>query len=167
MKEKIRVGVLFGGKSAEHEISIKSAKNILDSLDKKLYEPILLSVDKTGKWFASQGDINTDSFSDIEDLKQHPSTTQLQFVPGETKHQLKPVDKKAKLENIDIIIPIIHGPYGEDGSVQGLLKLANIPFVGPSVLGSAVGMDKDVMKRLLQDANIKTARYIICRYFKS
>ena len=114
----IKVGVLYGGKSAEHEISLMSAKNIFDAIDKNKFDPVLVKIDKSGHWQM------TDIF------------------------------------NFDVIFPILHGPFGEDGTIQGLLKLADIPFVGPSVLGSAVGMDKDVMKRLLRDSEIPIGKFI-------
>jgi D-alanine-D-alanine ligase len=159
MKEKIKVGILFGGKSAEHEVSIKSAANIVNELDPALYETVLIGIDKEGKWH-----LDTQARKWLE-AKDAPSTigegknTQLLFVPGESDNQIQPVSSSQQLGNLDVIIPVIHGPYGEDGAVQGLLKLANIPFVGASVLGSAVGMDKDVMKRLLRDAGIQNARF--------
>jgi D-alanine-D-alanine ligase len=119
--KKIKVAILFGGKSAEHEISIRSAKNIIDAIDKNKYEVTLLKINKDGKFPWSS------------------------FVK----------------KNLDVIFPILHGPFGEDGTIQGLLKLANIPFVGAGVLGSAVGMDKDVMKRLLRDAGIPVGKFLV------
>ena len=110
---------MFGGKSAEHEVSLNSAKNVIDALDKSKYEVTPIKINKDG----------------IFDL--------------------------LNLKNFDVIFPVLHGPYGEDGSVQGFLKLINVPFVGASVLGSAVGMDKDFMKRLLNEAGIKNAKCIV------
>ena len=115
---KIKIGVLFGGKSAEHEVSLKSAVNVIKALDKNKYEVTPIKINKDGKF------------------------------------------KLAVVENLDVIFPVMHGPFGEDGSMQGLLKLAGVPFVGPGVLGSAVGMDKDVMKRLFRDAGIPIGKFI-------
>lgn len=120
-KKKLKIGVLFGGKSAEHEVSLVSAKNIIKALDKDKYNITPVKINKDGK-----------------------------FV-------FKIVKK------FDVIFPIMHGPFGEDGSIQGLLKLADVPFVGPSVLGSALGMDKDVMKRMLRDAGIKIGKFVTLR----
>lgn len=109
---KLKIGVLFGGKSAEHEVSLQSAKNVIYALDKKKYEVVPIKIGKDGKFDFSF------------------------------------------LVNFDVIFPVLHGPFGEDGSMQGLLKLAGVPFVGPSVLGSAVGMDKEIAKRVLRDNGI-------------
>lgn len=135
--KKIRVGVFFGGKSAEHEVSLQSAKNVLDALDKEKFEPVLISIDKDGYWHVNDSEA---SFS---------------LLPGSGK-LVSPDDQSY---DIDVAFPILHGPLGEDGSIQGLFELANIPYVGPGVLGSAVGMDKDVMKRLLRDAGIPIAPF--------
>ncbi|MEK7088713.1 MAG: D-alanine--D-alanine ligase family protein [Patescibacteria group bacterium] len=118
LKNKLKIGVLFGGKSAEHDVSILSSKNIIDALDKNKYQIFPIKIEKNGKF-------------------------NLNFV-----------------KKIDLIFPVLHGPYGEDGSMQGLLKILNIPFVGPSVLGSAVSMDKDVMKRLFREAKIPIGKFI-------
>lgn len=115
MKRKIKVGILYGGKSAEHEVSLLSARNVVDALDRKKHTPVLLKIDKRGRWE-------------------------------------KPPEIFFK--KVDVVFPILHGPLGEDGAVQGLLKLAGIPFIGADVLGSAIGMDKDVMKRLLLEAKL-------------
>ncbi len=118
-KKKLKIGVLFGGKSAEHEVSVISAQNIMKALDKNKYQIFPVKINKNGKF-----NLNA-------------------------------------VKNFDIIFPVLHGPYGEDGSIQGLLKLAGIPYVGAGVLGSAVGMDKDVMKRLLKEAGIPTCKFLI------
>ena len=91
----------------------------------------------------------------------------LALVPGEQEDQLVPLSGQQRLGTLDVVFPVLHGPFGEDGTVQGLLKLANIPFVGAGVLGSAVGMDKDVMKRLLRDAGIPIARFIVASRYSS
>ena len=119
MKKKLKVGVLFGGKSAEHEVSLESAKNVISALNKKKYKVKPVKIDKDGQF----------NFNN--------------------------------LKNFDVVFPVLHGPFGEDGSMQGLLKLAGIPYVGAGVLGSAVSMDKDVMKRLLRDAGIPIGKFIV------
>lgn len=120
MRRKIKIAILCGGKSAEHEVSLQSAKHVIEAIDKKKYEIIPVRVDKQGRWRPNE----------------------------------------AVLKKVDAVFPVLHGPFGEDGTVQGLLKLANIPFVGAGVLGSAVGMDKDAMKRLLRDAGIPIAEFL-------
>lgn len=121
MKKKLKIGVLFGGKSAEHEVSIQSAKNVIKALDKKKYQVIPIKIPKSGKF----------NFSIIN--------------------------------KVDVVFPVIHGPFGEDGSMQGFLKIADVPFVGAGVLGSAVGMDKDIMKRLLREAKIPIGKFVTFR----
>lgn len=116
-KNKLKIGVLFGGKSAEHEVSIISAQNVIKALDKNKYQVFKIKINKDGKF-------NLNS-----------------------------------LKKMDVIFPVLHGPYGEDGSMQGFLKILNLPFVGPSVLGSAVGMDKDIMKRLFREAGIPIGKF--------
>ncbi len=120
-KKKLKIGVLFGGKSAEHEVSINSSKNVIAALDKGKYNITPIKINKDGEF----------------DLNQ--------------------------MKKFDVIFPVLHGPFGEDGSMQGLLKLAGVPYVGAGVLGSAVGMDKDVMKRLLKEAGIPIGKYITLR----
>mgnify|MGYP001581590241 FL=1 len=117
-KKKLKIGVLFGGKSAEHEVSIMSAKNVIKALDKKKYQVIPIKINKNGKF----------NFSIVK--------------------------------KVNVVFPVLHGPFGEDGSIQGLLKLSEVPYVGAGILGSAVSMDKDVMKRLFREAKIPIAKFI-------
>jgi D-alanine-D-alanine ligase len=160
MARKIRVGILFGGRSAEHEVSLQSAKNIVDAIDTSKYEILLIGIDKKGRWYLDEESrfLLPTTQSGLPKL---PETGEnLALVPGRQNEQLVALSGHHGLGSLDVIFPVLHGPFGEDGTVQGLLKLANIPFVGASVLGSAVGMDKDVMKRLLRDAGIPIARFI-------
>jgi len=135
------VGILFGGKSAEHEVSLQSAKNVIAALDKDKYESVLIGIDKTGRWYLGKN---------LEDL-----AVALDGSKAGLGRLLEIIEEK----KIEVVFPILHGPYGEDGTIQGLLKLANIPFVGAGVLGSAMGMDKEVAKRLLRDADIPIAKF--------
>ena len=156
-----KVGILFGGKSAEHEISLLSARNIWEAIDRTRFEPVLVGIDKTGHWRindAARFLLNADNPALIrlntegEPVALRPENRGLlSAVSG--GNSFKPVP-------IDVVFPILHGPFGEDGTIQGFLKLADIPFVGPGVLGSAVGMDKDAMKRLLRDAGIPIGRFL-------
>lgn len=157
MKKRVRVGILFGGKSVEHEISIISAQSILNALDKKKYEPILIGIDKEGFWHF------TDQF---KQFKKGPQVA-LVRLPNKKNAQLVSLKTSKIVSSLDIIFPVLHGPFGEDGTVQGLFKLVNIPFVGPGVLSSAVCMDKEMTKRLLAYAGIQIAKYItVCRLEK-
>jgi D-alanine-D-alanine ligase len=164
---KIRVGILFGGRSAEHEVSLQSARNIVDAIDKNKYEVVLIGIDKEGGWHLDEGSrfLLETTGSELPTLAA--SSENLALVPGKQDEQLVQLSGQQAPGSLDVVFPILHGPFGEDGTVQGLLKLANIPFVGADVLGSAVGMDKDVMKRLLRDAGIPIARFIVLNKYSA
>ncbi|MDH1087049.1 MULTISPECIES: D-alanine--D-alanine ligase [Pantoea] len=157
---KLRVGIVFGGKSAEHEVSLQSAKNILDAIDKTRFEVVLLGIDKQGHW----------RLNDASDFLLHAENPALialnraaedvALVPGNQQQPLITRRDAHPLSQIDVIFPIVHGTLGEDGSLQGLLRMASLPFVGSDVLGSAVSMDKDFTKRLLRDAGLKVAPWL-------
>jgi D-alanine-D-alanine ligase len=162
MAKRIRVGVLFGGKSSEHEVSLQSARNVIDAMDPVTYEVVPIGIDKTGRWFT--GDIaallpqsNRQGLPQASDLNAYVA-----LVP-EGKGELVRPSQPGSIGAVDVVFPVLHGPLGEDGTVQGLLKLADVPFVGPGVLGSAVSMDKDVMKRLIRDAGIPTPDFVSLR----
>ena len=161
MSRKIRVAILFGGKSAEHEVSLRSAKNIIASLDKNKYEPVLIGIDKKGGWHLNEASKKVLNANNPKLLKFNTSEKPVALVPERETGALIHLSNRQPAGKIDVVFPILHGPYGEDGTIQGLLKLANIPFVGAGVLGSAVGMDKDVMKRLLREAGIPTAKFVV------
>lgn len=161
MSPKIRVGVLFGGKSAEHEVSLQSAKNVVNAIDKTKYEVILIGIDKSGRWHLGddlQFLLHEDNPRLIELKKINKNVA---LVVEKDTGVLMQLSNPTRVEPVDVIFPVLHGPFGEDGTVQGLLKLANVPFVGAGVLGSAVGMDKDVMKRLLRDAGVPTPKFLV------
>ncbi|MDR0383639.1 MAG: D-alanine--D-alanine ligase [Spirochaetaceae bacterium] len=162
---KKRVCVLFGGRSAEHKVSLMSAKNVFDALDRSKYEAVLVGIDKSGKWLLMDS-------SRVEGFLLNADDPQKICLAGGGKHvALLPgsggvfvsVDEPGKKTRADVVLPMLHGTFGEDGSVQGLLKLAEVPFVGSSVLGSAAGMDKDAMKRLLREADIPVVKHITLR----
>lgn len=138
------MGVVFGGRSGEHEVSVRSAASIYRALDKNKYEVSLLGVDKNGRWHRM-------------DQKWLPSGSEMKSLPSGDK-SLVPQDEK-----LDVVFPIIHGTYGEDGSLQGLLELMDVAYVGAGVLGSAVGMDKDVQKRLLMQSGIPVAKFEVVK----
>lgn len=144
MSRKTRVGILYGGQSAEHEISILSARNVLAALDRERFEPVLIGIDKSGKWLAQQEQRLLASARDPREVRVEPG------LPA-------PVETTAA--SVDVVFPVLHGTLGEDGAMQGLLEVAGIPYVGAGVLGSAIGMDKDVMKRLLRDADLPIADF--------
>jgi D-alanine-D-alanine ligase len=160
--KKIRLGVLFGGKSAEHEVSLISAKNVIEALDPKKYDIFLIGIDKTGEWRLRDGYAYLMNADNPKLIQLNEAKESLALVPKQDRKEIVSYSGNQLQESLqlDVIFPVLHGPYGEDGTVQGLLKLANIPFVGAGVLGSAVGMDKDVMKRLLRDAKIPIANFV-------
>lgn len=167
MAGKIRVGILFGGRSAEHEVSLQSAKNIVEAIDPHKYELVLIGIDKTGQWHLDEGSrfLSPTSHAELPELPH--SIENLALVPGTQDEQIVALSGQQRLGSLDVIFPVLHGPFGEDGTVQGLLKLGNVPYVGAGVLGSAVGMDKDVMKRLLREAGIPIARFIATSRYSS
>src|SRR3989339_740449 len=157
--KKLKIGVLFGGKSAEHDVSLQSAKNVIGALDKNKYEVIPIGIDKKGKWILGSA---SNYFLNEKKLKLTKSNEKNREVAlyAQGEGVLTDIENSKNQKKIDVVFPVMHGPFGEDGSIQGLLKLAGVPFVGAGVLGSAVGMDKDVMKRLLRDAGIPIGKFI-------
>src|SRR3989344_6300433 len=143
MKKKIRVGIIFGGRSAEHEVSLRSAQSIYSALDKNKYDPVLIGITKQGNWLFGQ--------------------KMIALPGGQGSSETSLVPQEKEIAGLDVVFPVLHGPFGEDGTIQGLLKIAGIPFVGADVLGSAIGMDKDVMKRLLRDAGIPIGRFVVLK----
>jgi D-alanine-D-alanine ligase len=163
---KLNIGILCGGKSAEHEVSLQSAKNIYDAIDREKYNPILIGIDKSGRWMLGSGGPEQciGSPDDPKNICLRPGRTAA--LTPESAGRISAAGPGGVVQDfprLDVIFPILHGPFGEDGTVQGLLKLANIPFVGSGVLGSAIGMDKDVMKRLLRDAGIPIGKFLVIR----
>ncbi len=142
---KIRVGIVYGGRSVEHEVSIASATSILQALDPSRYEVQLIAISKEGRWHLGGPDLLPEAVLEAEEVT-------LPAVPGE--RQLVSVEHGTPAAQLDVIVPIIHGTGGEDGTLQGFLELAGVPYVGAGVLGSAIQMDKEVTKRLLQAAGL-------------
>ncbi len=172
-KKKIRVGVLFGGRSGEHEISLRSALTVMSAMDPKRYEIVPIGIDRDGRWYLEHDAMRvlgeaTPHLAALAagdtpvTLLPHPDSRALVAAPprGESAQAHLPERSRRMLGgSLDVIFPVLHGTFGEDGTVQGLLELAGIPYVGAGVLGSAVGMDKDIQKRLLRDAGVPVVRY--------
>jgi D-alanine-D-alanine ligase len=157
MAQKMRVAILYGGKSAEHEISLQSARSVAEAIDKNKYEIILIGIGRNGKWYLTH---NRNLLENADHVRERKDK-RLKLNPGAGNNKLLEVMEDNEIGRLDVVFPVLHGPLGEDGTVQGLLELANIPFVGAGVLGSAIGMDKDVMKRLLRDAGIAIADFMV------
>ena len=164
---KTSVAILFGGQSSEHEVSLQSARNVINAIDRGTYELTLIGVDKQGRWLHFDESDYLLNGSDPSKIKLSSSGRVLSLVPGATAGQFIEVASGIELPRIDVVFPLIHGPFGEDGSLQGLLRLMAIPFVGPDVLSSAACMDKDVTKRLLRDAGIAVAPYAVVTHGQS
>lgn len=149
--KKLRVAVLYGGRSGEHEVSLQSAASVIKNLDRDKFEVIPIGIDKQGHWL-------------LNDIKQLPLDNSTKSLILQTENA-QMLSAPGQLTNgsgnlCDVIFPVLHGPLGEDGTVQGLLELAEIPYVGARVLGSAIGMDKDVAKRLAIGAGIPVGPYV-------
>jgi D-alanine-D-alanine ligase len=154
-KKRVRVGILFGGRSGEHEVSLASAASVIRGLDPDKYEAVPIGITKEGHWLVG----NAAQKMLPEVLK---GGQRVMMTADPTDAALIPLDRGGSGggQRIDVVFPVMHGTYGEDGTIQGLLDLAGLPFVGAGVLGSAIGMDKDVSKRLLQIAKIPVVPWI-------
>lgn len=164
--EKIRVAVLYGGRSGEHEVSLVSATNVIQNLDRHLFDVIPIGIDKQGGWFLGD-DIIKKELTAPRVLKLQRETSRELFNPdliGKAVQRVESSELSLRANEsgrlFDVIFPVIHGTFCEDGTVQGLLELADLPYVGCGVLASAVGMDKDVSKRLVQNAGIAVAPFV-------
>lgn len=163
---KIRVGVIFGGRSGEHEVSVRSAKTVIEQIDKDKYEVLPIAISNEGKWL-----------NPVESLGMLPAQTQELLLGeiggfprnavallGDTAYRgltkLETLNGEERVSPLDVIFPVLHGTYGEDGTIQGLFEMADIPYVGCGVLASSCGMDKVVMKILFRDAGLPICRYV-------
>ncbi|WP_428244258.1 D-alanine--D-alanine ligase [Gynuella sp.] len=164
---KIKVAVVFGGRSAEHEVSLQSAQNVINSLDPEKFEPVLIGIDREGRWFLNEQSIQLLNADNPSDIALNLSAPQVGLIPNGPERRLVRIDSQETLGQVDVIFPVLHGPYGEDGSIQGLAKMANLPCVGADVTASALGMDKDIMKRLLRDAGILNAEFMTLYHWQS
>ena len=171
-RKKLRVGVLFGGRSGEHEISLRSALTVMSAMDPARYEIVPIGIARDGRWH-----LRADAIGLLKQatprlralghggvpvsLPPHPGRNSLELVAAGNGNSspAKSSNGTPLAGRLDVIFPVLHGTYGEDGTVQGLLELAGVPYVGAGVLGSAVGMNKDAQKRLLRDRGIPVVRY--------
>ena len=151
-KKILRIGVLFGGRSGEHEVSLASAASVIRGLDPDKYEAVPIGISKEGHWL-----IGSAAQKMLPEVLKAGQRVVMSADP--TDAAIIPLDRSGG-QRIDVVFPVMHGTYGEDGTIQGLLDLAGLPFVGAGVLGSAIGMDKDVSKRLLQVAKIPVVPWI-------
>ncbi|CCQ94205.1 D-alanine--D-alanine ligase [[Clostridium] ultunense Esp] len=162
--KKIRIALLYGGKSGEHEVSLLSARSILAAIDREKYEPIPIGISKEGRWLPREESLKLLGIEEIQGYLEEGNSDRIPL----QKNQLlspAPVGEIQPISfyfpgDVDVIFPVLHGPNGEDGTVQGLLQLADLPYVGAGVLSSAVGMDKVIMKRLFAQADLPQAKYL-------
>lgn len=162
---RLRVAVLYGGRSAEHEISLLSARFVVESLDRDRFEPVLVGIDKQGRWSLQEEAALLEAPRDprhVALLGGAPTASLPAWPAGGIEVSPGGGPPRSTLD-VDVVFPVLHGPMGEDGTVQGLLALAGVPHVGAGVLGSAVGMDKDVMKRLLAGGGIPIVAHRVLR----
>lgn len=167
INNKIRVAVLFGGRSAEHEVSLKSATNVIQNLDSALFDVVPVGIDKQGNWFVGN-DVFANSL-EHNHVEKIGDDTHTWFTPEwvgkavakQPKQEL--AAQPAKSKAFDVVFPVVHGTLCEDGTLQGLLELAGLPYVGCGVLSSAIGMDKDVSKRLAAHAGIRVPDYLVIK----
>jgi D-alanine-D-alanine ligase len=152
-KKRLRVGILFGGRSGEHEVSLASAASVIRGLDPDKYEAVPIGITKEGHWLIGSG-----AQKMLPEVLKGGQRVMMTADP--TDAALVKLDGSGGGQRIDVVFPVMHGTFGEDGTIQGLLDLAGLPFVGAGVLGSAIGMDKDVTKRLLQVAKIPVVPWI-------
>ncbi len=165
MGKKLRVGVIFGGRSGEHEVSIRSARAVIESIDRKKHDVLPIAINKEGKWLSPP-----DAARLLPESAQRSISREVNSkgggdvaIIGDPSHtgliSLEANGRPLPSEKLDVIFPVLHGPYGEDGTLQGLLEMANIPYVGCGVLGSACGMDKVTMKLLFRQAGLPICKY--------
>lgn len=152
-KKILRVGVLFGGRSGEHEVSLASAASVIRGLDPDKYEAVPIGITKEGHWLMGEGAQKL-----LPDILKNGRRGMLTADP--TEAAMIPMDRGSGAQRLDVIFPVMHGTFGEDGTIQGMLELAGLPYVGAGVLGSAVGMDKDVAKRLCAAAGIPVVPWV-------
>src|SRR3984957_15334264 len=158
LKPLLRVGILFGGRSGEHEVSLASAASVIRALDPTKYEAVPIGITKDGRWLVGSG-----AQKMLPEILK--SGDRVSMPPDPTVGALVPLSSGAgnSSVSVDVVFPVLHGTFGEDGTVQGLLELAGLSYVGTGVLASAGGMDKDVQKRLFQQAGLPIVPFLTIR----
>jgi D-alanine-D-alanine ligase len=155
--KRLRIGILFGGRSGEHEVSLASAASVIRALDPEKYEAVPIGIAKDGRWL-----VGTKAHGMLSDVLK--SGERVSLPPDPTAGALVPIAHgSGSSVTVDVVFPVLHGTFGEDGTVQGLLELAGLPYVGAGVLASAVGMDKDVQKRLFEQAGLPIVPFLAVR----
>lgn len=163
MTRRLRVGVVYGGRSGEHEISLRSAATVIGALDPQRYEVIPIAITKDGRWLTGPDSLRLldEAQRVLAPVVEHGDEVMLPAAPS--GGALVPSGGGAGSLALDVVFPVLHGTFGEDGTIQGLLDLAGVPYVGAGVLGSAVGMDKAIMKAVFRDAGLPGCRWLVAR----
>ena len=161
MSRRVRVAILAGGRSSEHAISVASARSVIEALDPARYEATVIEIARDGRWELAGGELSLPAGSDATRTGSDP--TGLTPSSAETLPVVADSSPAAVLGRVDVVLPILHGPFGEDGTVQGLLELAGVPYIGSGVAASALCMDKDLFKAVLRDRGIPVARNVTLR----
>lgn len=161
MPKKLRVGVIFGGRSGEHEISIRSARAIVEAIDRRKFDVVPIAITKEGKWLAPahSAQLLPDAVHGLLPSSTHTATADVALLGDPSRKGLISLDANTG-EKLDVVFPALHGPLGEDGTLQGLLEMADVPYVGCGVLASACGMDKVAMKTLFVQAGLPICKYL-------
>ncbi|MDF1694335.1 MAG: D-alanine--D-alanine ligase [Saprospiraceae bacterium] len=163
MSNKLKIGVVFGGKSPEHNISLLSARNVIDNIDRSQFDVVLLAIDKTGVWHYIDGELQLSNPGNAQTVALPKFENTICLSQNSGDHSIIDQATGECITKIDVLYPVLHGAFGEDGAIQGLAKVAGLPCVGCGILGSSAGMDKDVTKRLLRDSGIGIADFITLR----
>src|SRR3990172_7406138 len=168
MKRKIRVGVIFGGKSGEHEVSLMSAQSVMRAIDKGKYEVVPIGITHEGRWLTGGDPLKalTGGQTSMPQLLESGYVLDADVPRGQTPpehRELVPGTQAAGIPEVDVVFPAVHGTYGEDGTVQGLLELADIPYVGAGVMASAVAMDKAIIKDVLRSHGLPVVDHVVVK----
>lgn len=163
MKQKLRIGIIFGGRSGEHEVSVRSARSVIESIDRSKYDVVPIAITKEGNWLGPAASIRLfprDTQRLLADENQQSAAADVAILGDPSRSGLVRLgSRSAEPERLDVVFPVLHGTFGEDGTLQGLLEMAAIPFVGCGTLASACGMDKVTMKALFKDAGLPICRH--------
>jgi D-alanine-D-alanine ligase len=162
MAKKLRIGVIFGGRSGEHEVSVRSARSVIEAIDRSKYEVVPVAITKEGKWLAPAAAaelLPSETQRKLSAQTLGADRDDVAIVGDPSRHGLMTLGNGAKERSLDVVFPVLHGTYGEDGTLQGLLEMASIPFVGCGTLASACGMDKVTMKALFKEAGLPICRH--------
>jgi len=163
MSKRLRIGVIFGGRSGEHEVSVRSARSVIEAIDKSKYEVVPIAITKEGNWLApaAAAELLPEETRRLLSSRTRGGPKEDVAIIGDpSRSGLMRLDSDESSEPLDVVIPVLHGTYGEDGTIQGLLEMAAIPFVGCGTLASACGMDKVTMKALFRDAGLPICGYL-------